>query len=362
MSVDAVETRARPVVLVCGWAGAGNVGDELLTRAVVEVLRDAGARVVVRSRRPAATEADHPGVDAVAWGPGAVARAGRVDGVVVGPGGILQDRSSLWNLPAHLAPALVVRRRGRPVVAVGVGAEPVRRRSSRRLLRAAIGGVPVVVRDQESAVALRAAGLAPVVGADLAFGVGLPGPVPRDEIVVAVGPGIVPGRLLPAARRVGGFPVAEVAEALDRLRARTGLPLAFVAFRGERDRQAAVALASRLGVVEQVLGLDEQVARVAGARLVVSSRYHATVVAARAGTPVVVHSDEAKLGALASLLGPQRVRSLDSWADLGALDDIPARVDPPAPPPGLAVAHHTLRAFVATLGGPGEPPGPGWGR
>ena len=117
-----------PRILISGWAGAGNVGDELLTRAMVTRLRRLGAEPVVASRAPLATTALH-GVDAVPWGPRGRAALAGIDGVCVGPGGILQDTSSLWSLPGHLAIAFLARRRGLPVAAIGVGAEPLRRRT-----------------------------------------------------------------------------------------------------------------------------------------------------------------------------------------------------------------------------------------
>ncbi|HCH80534.1 MAG TPA: hypothetical protein DFK16_07190, partial [Acidimicrobiaceae bacterium] len=51
----------RPRVLVCGWSGAGNVGDELLTEVLSTRLRSAGLDPVIRSVSPNATAAAHGG-------------------------------------------------------------------------------------------------------------------------------------------------------------------------------------------------------------------------------------------------------------------------------------------------------------
>ena len=69
-----------PRVLVCGWAGAGNLGDELLTETIVDQLRSAGARPVVTSRNQAETQARY-GVETVPWGPRGMRASAGVDAV-----------------------------------------------------------------------------------------------------------------------------------------------------------------------------------------------------------------------------------------------------------------------------------------
>ncbi|MDW3217934.1 MAG: polysaccharide pyruvyl transferase family protein [Acidimicrobiales bacterium] len=342
-----------PRLLICGWAGAGNIGDELLTAAIVAMVRGAGGVPVVASRDPGTTAAEHE-VESVPWGMGARGAVATVDGVIVGPGGILQDGSSLWNLPGHLAAALAARRRGVPVAAFGVGAEPLRRRSSARLLRRALADAPVVTRDEGSSDALRAAGLHPTTAADLAFTLDLPdAPAePNDEIIVAVGPGVKPGLVRPAARRLVAPPVAQIAAAVERLAVEQGYRVALAGFRGRRDRDVAAELRAALSVDARLVDdtVDAHVGAVAGARLVVASRYHAVVLAARAGVPAHVVSTEPKLRSLAADLGPDRA-TLGSWADLAA----PTGQPRPAPLrsgefAGAGEVAGAIAAFVADVG------------
>ena len=81
----------RPRVLVCGWSGAGNVGDELLTEVLPTRLRSAGLDPVIRSVSPNATAAAHGGVAVAQRGFASVRAAFTVDAVVLGLGGIVQD-------------------------------------------------------------------------------------------------------------------------------------------------------------------------------------------------------------------------------------------------------------------------------
>lgn len=447
-----------PRILISGWAGAGNVGDELATRAAVAMVRRAGGEPVVASRDPAATAALH-GVEAVARGLRGLVAAARCDGVCVGPGGILQDSTSIWSLPAHLAAALTARVLRKPVVGLGLGAEPLQRRSSRWMVRRALGSGPVTVRDQPSAEALAAAGVRAEIAPDLVFTLDLEPRPASEELVVAVGPdaglgrlttaawrlaradrhlaGVPPrdefdpdepgsgessaggsgcgrfrvrrrvagwlrygrflaGRLLRAARRAaidefrdpmgfgsvlrhapGGRPagpkctaagpteggdssaggdVAGLAVALDRLSARHGLRVVFVAFRGERDRRyvqrvaAAMAepsalacgaeagpahagRASRFGLraseATTAPVVDAAVERVLGAAALVTSRYHAAVVGLCGGVPVAVLSEQAKLAALVEEIDDPR--RISRAGGLSSLEISPGRLDPCRP-------------------------------
>lgn len=337
---------------MCGWAGAGNVGDELLTRAIAGLLTEAGAAPVVASRDPRATTTAHPGVEAIHWGPRGLTALGGIDGVCVGPGGIIQDTSSRWSLPGHLVLAARLARHGVPVAGVGLGAEPLRRPGSARRLRRVLGGRPVLCRDAASAEVLRAAGVEAEATCDLAFcldfGAAQAGPPGRDRIAVAIGPGVEPGSWRPAASRLQPDDPAAIASAIDDHAARLGLPVTFVAFRGERDRRAALDVAARLRAPSELVAgdVDEQVGRVRGARLVLTSRYHPVVVAAASGTPGLVVSPQAKVRSLVAQLDDPLIAPCATWADAGR-----AAVAAPRTvgliPPGVARLRDVVDGLVA---------------
>lgn len=312
-----------PRILVCGWAGAGNIGDELLTDWVVDLVESLGGRVLLTTRSIADTRHRHPSVTPVRLRPRDLVRVlGGVDGICLGPGGIIQDGTSLWSLPAHLSRALVGRLRTLPVAGVGLGAEPLGRRSSRWLLRRALANsVGVVVRDAESAAAMSAAGVAAVVASDLVFGLPplVDPPASRDGMVVAVGPSVRPGVVAPVARRHDHSGVAEVAEAIAVLSQRIGGAVSVAAFRGGPDAVFGRALVERLGKSARMVADDPRSVReaIAGARVVVGSRYHAAVLGLVESTPVVVRSDETKLASLTRQIDDDtRIRMLRSWTDL----------------------------------------------
>jgi polysaccharide pyruvyl transferase CsaB len=320
---SATTTDWSPRILVCGWAGAGNIGDELLTRALLARLESAGAEPVIASRDPAATTLVH-GVEAVPWGFVGRGKLRDIDGVCLGPGGILQDSSSVWSLPGHLVLPQRAKRMGAVVRSLGVGAEPLGRRSSGWMLRRVLGDSPIVTRDEPSSSALAGAGLETRTGADLVFGLALPAVERRQEIVVAVGPAVGDGRFSRAARRLQPLNAAAIAKAVDALADRYQCTVVLAAYRGARDRQAAHEIRARLRSPAEVLDddVDLHVARTVGARLIVSSRYHPIVLAAISGTPAIVVSTQVKVRSLCEMIGAPLIAQATSWAEAGDVDGL----------------------------------------
>ncbi|MCB1028671.1 MAG: hypothetical protein KDB24_13020, partial [Microthrixaceae bacterium] len=72
-----------PNVVIAGWAGAGNLGDELICGALAGLLVERGAEVAMFSEDPPATEALHR---VRAFPTRSVLEARRwADGVILGP-------------------------------------------------------------------------------------------------------------------------------------------------------------------------------------------------------------------------------------------------------------------------------------
>jgi polysaccharide pyruvyl transferase CsaB len=339
-----------PRILICGWAGAGNIGDELLTRSMIDLVNAAGGHPVVASRAPEATSEQHHGVESVRWGPTTAWTGRACDGIIVGPGGIIQDSSSAWSLPGHLTGPLLRRWRGTPVTGIGLGAELLRRRSSRWLLRRTLGDREPIVRDRESATVLSEAGVDAVVAPDIAFTQPLRNVAKESDarqIVVAVGGAVAPGSLLPAARRIAGDDPPLIAAALDVVAERLDAAVAFVSVRGERDTALAEAVVPRMAASTEIITpeIDQTLDAIAGADLLISARYHSSLVAVQNGVPTVVLSEQAKLRSLVAQIGDRdRIRLIDDWEGVVALDQ-PTRLTP-YEPEGLDLVRGRVAAFI----------------
>ncbi|MEA3511805.1 MAG: polysaccharide pyruvyl transferase family protein [Actinomycetota bacterium] len=300
-------------VLVSGWVGADNVGDELIFRSLAIKLGERGAAVTTMSTRPDATRRLH-GADAIGWSnaTGTLAAIRSADGLILGPGGILQDETSVWNLPAHLHRVFLSRVARTPVLGMGLGVGPLRSSTGRSLVHAALRSVPVTVRDEDSGVLARSCGLRDVtVTADLAFGLPIPAAKPADRIVASLRPFSGGGGLLPARRsdmRVLSTDerIRAAASALDELSRRASLPVHLLALEPERDARYHDLIADQMttSVTTGIATIDTVFNEFARSRLAVAMRYHAAVSAIMAARPVVVIGYSPKARSIANLLGP----------------------------------------------------------
>jgi polysaccharide pyruvyl transferase CsaB len=314
-------------VAVAAWIGSTNLGDELVFASLRTALTERGAEVVAMSVAPAATEREH-GVGAARRAPATVGVLRGVDALVLGGGGLLQDETSALNLPYHLSPFVVARGRGTPVAGIGLGAGPLRRASSRRLVAAALRGVEVTVRDEPSAALLQTLDLPSRVGADLAFGLPAPQAEPTDSVAVCLRGWTGGGGRLPVGWRRPASPdwfVARAAGAIDHLVDATGLAVRLVAFDPTRDEALLreVAARSRHGAEVVLPSLATVLNEVASSRVVVAMRYHAAVAAALAGRPAMLIGYSPKVEALAASLGP--AATLVPWSEEG-MTSLGARV------------------------------------
>ena len=179
------------------------------------------------------------------------------------------------------------------------------------MIRAALGSVPMTVRDDASAELARHAGLKDVTTtADLAFGLPIPTAEPIDRIVASFRPFAGTGGVKTARRSDlqsldNGSRIVETAKALDELSRRTSLPVHLLAFETERDvpfhRQIAEAMSAP--VTESAASLDSVFDEFARSRLVVAMRYHAVVSAIMAARPAVVVTYSPKVRSAGELMG-----------------------------------------------------------
>ena len=157
-------------ILISGYYGCDNLGDELLLTELLRRLRRGTpeSRVAVLSACPPATRARH-GVEAVPRDrPRAVLRAlERCDLLLSGGGSLLQDGTSSRSLWYYLGLLALAQAMGKDTMVYSQGAGPLLRPWNRALTRAVLSKTTAVtLRDGASREALVALGLrAPMGGA-----------------------------------------------------------------------------------------------------------------------------------------------------------------------------------------------------
>ena len=337
-------------VLVAGWVGSTNLGDELVLAGVRQLLHATfgpTVRIAAVSVDPAATRRAH-GIAAIDHRrPDRIAAAVRsADLMVLGGGGLIQDETSPFNLPYHLSRAWIAEAVATPWIGLGLGVGRLHTPLGRRLATTLRRATAVTVRDAPSLALLDGIGVAGQLGADAVVHLAAPddaqpqvevegtvAPVPahsppQDVLTVSLRPWSGPGGLLPVGwrrsdRERGAAFVPAIAAALDRAHARTGLPVRFVALQTDRDAELHAQVAARMSAPTQqvVPDLHSVLAEVGRGRAVIAMRYHAALAATLAGRPSVLIDYSPKVEALAAQLGTGTRALAFTDHDLARVDD-----------------------------------------
>ncbi len=297
-------------VLIAGYYGFGNIGDEAILAAIIQQLRALPdpPEIEVLSAAPDHTAATYEVLTADRWRLSSVAAAiRRCDLLVQGGGGLIQDATSRLSPAYYLGLLALARARRRPYVIFAQGLGPLRSRLWQRLTVGAFARArAVILRDAASADLLRRWGfrgeitvaadpallLRPAQAADLAHWLSQCA-APLDRFTVLV------------PRAIEGYePVLTRAAAL---LAQSG-PLAVLPFQAS-DEPLCRRLTASLPAGARAFALptppDPAIAAalVARAQAVVTMRFHALVFAAAARRPALALAHDPKLEIFAQTVG-----------------------------------------------------------
>ncbi len=146
-------------LLISGYYGFGNIGDEAILAAILEQLRlrRPADELVVLSGNPRRTEAQYGVVATSQWSLPTIWRQLRAaDLLISGGGGLIQDTTSLLSPLYYLGVLRLARLAGTPYMIFAQGLGPLRRRIIRGLTaRAFRHAAAVTLRDGQSAQFLR---------------------------------------------------------------------------------------------------------------------------------------------------------------------------------------------------------------
>ncbi|MBO5339385.1 MAG: polysaccharide pyruvyl transferase CsaB [Oscillospiraceae bacterium] len=292
--------RAKYRVLMSGYYGFANAGDDAILQSIHESLCAASKEleVTVLSNAPEQTSARY-GLNAVPRFnlPGVWRAVGRCDVLLSGGGSLLQDRTSTRSLLYYLSVMTMARLRGKKVMLYANGIGPVTKAANRRRVRRAVEQADLVtLRDHSSEKELRRMGVTRSdihITADPVFTMEPAGQARVDEILRAAG--MEQGQPLAAIsvrswRGTGDFP-EKLARVCDHLYEAYGLTSLFVLMQPEHDRdisrQVQAAMKSPSILLDQPLIPSEIMGVIGAARLCLAMRLHTLIFAARTAVPLV---------------------------------------------------------------------------
>ena len=262
-------------VLLSGYYGFGNLGDEAILSALATGLQARGHHLTVLSNNPDRTRALH-GVDAVTRYQGLVPALVQSDAVISGGGGLLQDKTSARSLRYYLGILRLAKALGKRSAIYGQSVGPLSA-AGKRTVQRTLKGMPVAVRDGASQRLLASLGVRAELVADAALLL----PEPKSTTTMSLTPPVL---LMPR----GGYP--DVTEALvdlaKALRVK-GVPVAGMAIQPAQDDAPLKRL--KEAVPELALWRADTpsaaISTVAGAAHVVSARLHGLIFAGVARRP-----------------------------------------------------------------------------
>lgn len=310
-------------ILISGYYGAGNIGDESILRAVVDNLRERldDIEITVLSKSPEYTSEKYDVRSAARKSLFAVIREiRRCDLLISGGGSLLQDVTSKKSIIYYLAVMWLAKLFGKDFFIYSQGIGPINSNFNRRLtagiLKKASG---IVVRDISSKELLIEIGIPEeriVVTADPVLRIKKSDPETGREILAGEGfvrkEGFtVVGFAIKERNLQSGF-VDELCLSMENLLSRGDIQIVLIPFHFSEDMAVAGALEERLsakGYGDNVCTIrhkyltEEMLSIIGNMDLLVGVRLHALIHAAIMGVPMIGISYDPKINSFMKSIG-----------------------------------------------------------
>ena len=312
-------------IVVSGYYGSKNAGDEAMLAAMIEVLSelDPQTNITVISANPPDTKRRH-GIEAVSWlSFSEIWKALRAaDLLVSGGGSLLQNVTSRRSLYYYMAIIVLAFLARRPVMLYAQGIGPIEGFLARTIMRLVGNRVRLItVRDHGSLAELEAMGIHRPRIVETADPVLAINPVAKD-----MGWQVLQWNGVTDDKPLVGISVREwkgwqrykevFAEAADRIAVELGANLVFLPMQYPEDVKAAETIAAMMK--EEAVVLDgefstaELLSLVGNMDLLIAIRLHALIFAGVMGVPLVGVSYDPKIDRFLDSIGETPAAKLET--------------------------------------------------
>jgi polysaccharide pyruvyl transferase CsaB len=313
-------------VVLSGYYGFNNAGDEAILYAIIHTLRniEPGIEITVLSNDPVKTARQYNVKACRRWKLGEVTKALLTcDLLISGGGSLLQDVTSKLSPLYYLGVILMAKLLEKPVIVYAQGIGPLKTRINRNLTSFILNRVnAITVRDQRSKDDLLAMGVerAITVTADPVLGLS------PEAISPETGREILErnGLCTKAGQKLLGIYIRswkdnaylnDLVKACDQL-AGEGWKIVFVPMQFPGDitisRQAAKQMKHEAVVLKEMYSPEEILSITKNMDLVIGMRLHALIKGAVAGVPVVGLSYDPKVDRFLEQIGQQALISVEN--------------------------------------------------
>ena len=315
-------------IVISGYYGFNNAGDEALLTAILAALRavEPKADITVISGNPGNTIVKHQVKSLYRFAAVRLLRAiGEADLVISGGGSLLQDVTSKRSLIYYLSIIAAAKWKGRKVMLFAQGIGPIRSGFMRFLTRLVVNKADVItVRDQDSAEELARMGVTPAkvgVTADPVLMLNPESKIAGKTILAEVG--------LDPYKPIIGVSVREwpdnqrclkqLAAALGRLSEKYNAQIAILPLQVSMDLKDSQLLQSYLPKVRNKVVLlqgeystEEFLSIMGSFRLLIGMRLHALIFAAVMKVPLMAISYDPKVDSFLKAIGARAVGTVET--------------------------------------------------
>lgn len=307
-------------LVISGYYGFGNSGDEAVLLAMLQALErqgeQQGMRIepIVLSIRPEMTSSQY-GVRSVhrLRFHEVLAALRKSDGLISGGGSLLQDVTGVATIPYYLGIIAAAQLLGKPTFIYAQGIGPIRRPIFHRWLRSILGRSRYIsVRDGESAALLNRMGISmerietvpdPVMGLSSSFGADAAKTAGKTDDLPVIGVSV---RFWEKNR----CELQKLAQSLDWIKRRNNVKFRFLPFHLPADRQASQFVIDEMGSAAEdaveIVQADhpaDMLEQVGRCRLLIGMRLHSLIYAAVQKIPMVGITYDPKVDQFLQRLG-----------------------------------------------------------
>lgn len=309
-------------IVLSGYYGFDNVGDEAILLSIITALRkeQPDVAITVLSNNPGVTAKTY-GVAAVnRWKLGEVSKVLKsADGLISGGGSLLQDQTGMKTIPYYCLVMRIAKFHKTPVFVYAQGMGPINHPLSRKLTKFTLNRVDrITLRDEASIELLEEIGVGqgmslvpdPVIGLDSsAF---------RSEWLErqAYTDGYISVSVRDWPSEVDFL--GKIADGLDLL-AEAGHQIVFVPMHDIHDEKTSYKLVQMMKqksiVAPGNVSIEEKVAIIGQSDLLIGMRLHSLIFSAIEATPFIALSYDPKIDAFADIAGQPNLGHVeqDDW-------------------------------------------------
>ncbi len=312
-------------VLLAGYFGCGNIGDDAILLGFLEGARDLDIDPIVMSGRPEETHRLYgvPGFDRRDLGL-FKERMAEADLLVFPGGSIFQDVTSLRSVAYYSSLVKTAKKLGKKVVLLGQGMGPLNRFVGKKLAKDAFNACDAIcVRDPDSIQTLKKLGVkqTPHLTADMALL--LPKPTIDDNVESYQVAGMRGVALIPRPHGKGDGVAQLFGEIAQQLMKQGRMPV-LIEMDRHADRPLILQIEKLMGgkipTIRDLVTPMAMMSKLCRLEGMISMRLHGGILSAAIGVPPTMLSYDPKVTALSKLLGLPSALPMDGLTASRAVD------------------------------------------